>query len=102
VFPEDIERAAAGVEGVRAGNVIAFGTTGRKGRESIVVVAETRVDDAGPVREAVATRVTDAVGISAEIVLVRPGSLPKTSSGKLQRALCKTRYLDDILESVSF
>jgi fatty-acyl-CoA synthase len=101
VFPEDIERAAAGVEGVRAGNVIAFGTTGRKGRESIVVVAETRADDAEPVREAVATRVSDAVGISAEIVLVRPGSLPKTSSGKLQRSLCKARYHDDILESVS-
>ncbi len=101
VFPEDIERAAAGVEGVRAGNVIAFGTPGRKGRESIVVVAETRADDAGPVREAVSTRVTDAVGVSAEVVLVRPGSLPKTSSGKLQRSLCKTRYLEDILESVS-
>jgi fatty-acyl-CoA synthase len=101
VFPEDIERAAAAVEGVRAGNVIAFGAPGRKGRESVVVVAETRADDAEPVRDAVATRVTDAVGVSAEIVLVRPGSLPKTSSGKLQRSLCKTRYLDDILESVS-
>ena len=31
VFPEDIERAAAGVDGVRAGNVIAFGTTSRRG-----------------------------------------------------------------------
>lgn len=101
VFPEDIERAAAAVEGVRAGNVIAFGAPGRKGRESIVVVAETRADDAEPVRDAVSTRVTDAVGVSAEIVLVRPGSLPKTSSGKLQRSLCKTRYLDDILEPVS-
>jgi fatty-acyl-CoA synthase len=101
VFPEDIERAAAAVEGVRAGNVIAFGAPGRKGRESVVVVAETRADDAEPVRDAVATRVTDAVGVSAEIVLVRPGSLPKTSSGKLQRSLCKTRYLDDILEPVS-
>ncbi|MGZ4688250.1 MAG: fatty acyl-AMP ligase [Acidimicrobiia bacterium] len=101
VFPEDIERAAAAVEGVRAGNVIAFGAPGRKGRESIVVVAETRADDAEPVRDAVSTRVTDAVGVSAEVVLVRPGSLPKTSSGKLQRSLCKTRYLDDILESVA-
>lgn len=101
VFPEDIERAAAAVEGVRAGNVIAFGAPGRKGRESIVVVAETRADDAEPVRDAVSTRVIDAVGVSAEVVLVRPGSLPKTSSGKLQRSLCKTRYLHDILESVS-
>jgi fatty-acyl-CoA synthase len=101
VFPEDIERAAAGVEGVRAGNVIAFGSPGRRGRESVVVVAETRADDATTVRDAVAASVTDAVGVAAEVVLVRPGSLPKTSSGKLQRSLCKTRYLDDILEPVA-
>ncbi len=82
VFPEDIERAAAGVEGVRAGNVIAFGTRGRRGRESVVVVAETRVDDAAPLREAVAACVTDAVGVSAEVVLVRPGSLPEDVVGQ--------------------
>ncbi len=101
VFPEDIERAAAAVEGVRAGNVIAFGTPGRRGRESVVVVAETRADDAEPVRDAVSSRVVDVVGVSAEVVLVRAGSLPKTSSGKLQRALCKTRYLEDVLEPVA-
>jgi fatty-acyl-CoA synthase len=100
VFPEDIERAAAAVDGVRAGNVIAFGTTGRKGRESIVVVAETKADghSIGPVRTAVAERVTDVIGIPpSEIVLVAPGTLPKTSSGKLQRSLCRDRYLSDIL-----
>jgi fatty-acyl-CoA synthase len=103
VFPEDIERAVAGVDGVRAGNVIAFGTTGRRGREAIVVVAETKAEDDGaaPVRAAVAERVTDAIGIPpSEIVLVAPGTLPKTSSGKLQRALCKDRYLSDVLEPV--
>jgi fatty-acyl-CoA synthase len=102
VFPEDIERAAAGVDGMRAGNVIAFGTTGHKGRETIVVVAETKADDdAAPVRAAVAERVTDAIGIPpSEIVLVAPGTLPKTSSGKLQRSLCKDRYLSDVLEPV--
>ena len=103
VFPEDIERAAAGVDGVRAGNVIAFGTTSRRGREAIVVVAETKADDGGadPVRAAVAERITDAIGIPpSEIVLVAPGTLPKTSSGKLQRSLCKDRYLSDVLEPV--
>jgi fatty-acyl-CoA synthase len=33
-------------------------------------------------------------------VLVRPGSLPKTSSGKLQRSLCRSQYLDDTLAPV--
>ena len=102
VFPEDIERAAARVEGVRAGNVIAFGTTGRRGRESIVVVAETKADASmDPVRTEVAERVTNAIGIPpTEIILVASGTLPKTSSGKLQRSLCKDRYLSDILEPV--
>jgi fatty-acyl-CoA synthase len=100
VFPEDIERAAATVEGVRAGNVIAFGTPGRRGRERVVVVAETRADEVEPVRDAVASRVHDAVGVGPEVVLVTPGSLPKTSSGKLQRSLCKTQYQSDLLQPV--
>ena len=101
VFPEDVERAAASVEGVRAGNVIAFGTEGRRGREAVVVVAETKVDEIEGIRAAVAARVTDAVGVPPEdVVLVRPGTLPKTSSGKPQRSLCRRRYLGDELAPV--
>jgi len=101
VFPEDVERAAESVEGVRAGNVIAFGTEGRRGREAVVVVAETKHDEIAPIRAAVAARVTDAVGVPPEdIVLVRPGTLPKTSSGKPQRSLCRRRYLGDELAPV--
>jgi fatty-acyl-CoA synthase len=101
VFPEDVERAAASVEGVRAGNVIAFGTEGRRGREAVVVVAETKQDESAPIRAAVAARVTDAVGVPPEdVVLVRPGTLPKTSSGKPQRSLCRRRYLGDELTPV--
>lgn len=101
VFPEDVERAVANVEGVRPGNVIAFGVDGRKGRETLVVVAETKGDDIDLTRRMVGARVLDAVGIPAsEVVLVQPGSLPKTSSGKLQRSLCRDRYLGEELEPV--
>ena len=101
VFPEDVERAAESVAGVRAGNVIAFGTEGRRGREAVVVVAETKHDEIAQIRAAVAARVTDAVGVPPEdIVLVRPGTLPKTSSGKPQRSLCRRRYLGDELAPV--
>jgi fatty-acyl-CoA synthase len=101
VFPEDVERAAESVEGVRDGNVIAFGTEGRRGREAVVVVAETKDDEIALIRAAVAARVTDAVGVPPEeIVLVRPGTLPKTSSGKRQRSLCRRRYLGDELTPV--
>jgi fatty-acyl-CoA synthase len=99
VFPQDIERAVNHVAGVRAGNVIAFGTEGKRGREALVVVAESKSDELDEIRAAVKSAVYDAVGIPPEdVVLVQPGSLPKTSSGKLQRALCRTRYLDAELE----
>ncbi len=95
VFPEDVEDAVSRVEGVRAGNIIAFGCdTGR--RPGLVVVAETRSTEADELRLLVARAVKDAVGLAArEIVLVPAGTLPKTSSGKLQRSLCRTRYLAD-------
>jgi fatty-acyl-CoA synthase len=94
VFPEDVERAVALVDGVRAGNVIAFGVERRPGREGIVVVAETKDADILTLRAVVADRVRDAVGVPGEVVLVTPGTLPKTSSGKLQRSLCRSRYLE--------
>lgn len=101
VFPEDIERALADVDGVRAGNVIAFGVDNEQGKEGLVVVAESKADDLHEVRRSVAQRVRDAVGLPAkDIVLVAPGSLPKTSSGKLQRSLCKVRYLGAELQLV--
>ncbi|MPY93045.1 MAG: AMP-binding protein [Acidimicrobiia bacterium] len=107
VFPQDVERVVGEVDGVRAGNVIAFGVPGRHGKESLVVVAESRGalgDEAscGELRGAVATRVREAVGLPVrDVVLVPPSTLPKTSSGKLQRSLCKSRYLAKELDPVS-
>jgi fatty-acyl-CoA synthase len=99
VYPQDVERAVAEVSGVRAGNVIAFGTQNRKGRESLVVVAETRDEADATVTDEIAARVRDTVGIPpTEVVLVRSGTLPKTSSGKLQRTLCRERYLSEALD----
>src|SRR5205085_10342802 len=89
VFPEDVERAAATSEGVRAGNVIAFGVD-NNGKEGVVVVAETKGDDHLSTRRSVSRRVRAAIGLAPkDVVLVAPGSLPKTSSGKLQRSLCR-------------
>jgi fatty-acyl-CoA synthase len=100
VFPEDIERSVAEVEGVRAGNVIAFGVPGSR-REGVVVVAEATAEAPAGARDAVAARVRNVLGLAADdIVLVAPGTLPKTSSGKLQRSLCRDRYLGESLEGV--
>jgi len=101
VYPEDVERALASVDGVRAGNVIAFGVDGSHGKEGLIVVAESKSDDHAELRRSVAHRVLEAIGLTTkEIVLVEPGSLPKTSSGKLQRSLCKLRYLGKELRHI--
>jgi fatty-acyl-CoA synthase len=96
IYPTDIERAAGQVEGVRAGNVVAVrldvgSGVGSTRRESFAVVVESR--GAGDeqteerIRKDVTGRVVSAVGVRpARVVVVKPGSLPKTPSGKLRRA----------------
>jgi fatty-acyl-CoA synthase len=101
VFPEDIERACGTLDGVRAGNVIAFGVEGYKGKESVVVVAEVRTEDPAHVRDALHRRTLEVCGLPPrDVMLVKPGTLPKTSSGKLQRAKCRDLYLEESLDLV--
>lgn len=100
VYPQDIERVVGTIDGVRAGNVIAFGQPGRNGKEHVVVVAETRsTDDLDGLRTQISERSVESIGVPCrEVVLVKPSTLPKTSSGKLQRALCRQQYRDGDLE----
>ncbi len=93
VYPQDIEKVVGDVDGVRTGNVIAFGVEGRQGAQNIIVVAESKAGSDDELRRAITRVVTDSVGIPPkEIVLVEAGSVPKTSSGKLQRAACRAQY----------
>ena len=101
LFPEDIERACGRIEGVRAGNVIAFGVEGYKGKESVVIVAEVKGSDHAQIRRDIHHRALEVCGVPPrDVMLVRPGTLPKTSSGKLQRAKCREQYLHEELELV--
>lgn len=95
--PEEVERVAAGVGGVRPGNVAAFAVDGP--RSGLVVVAEVRGGAASGIRRAVAEQVESATGVvPAEVVLVAPGALPKTTSGKLQRGRCRQQFLAQELQ----
>lgn len=98
IYPEEIERAIGDLPGLRKGNVAAFGIERRRGREGIVVVAEARASVQGATESRVSSAVLSAVGVPpADVCLVHPRTLPKTSSGKLQRHLCKRQYLDGSL-----
>ena len=104
VWPEDIERAVNDLPGVRPGNVIAFGVEGRFGKEGIVVVAETKAtdDELEALRSSMSARIREAIGLPTnDIALISAGTMPKTSSGKLQRSECKARYLAGTLTPVS-
>jgi fatty-acyl-CoA synthase len=98
LYPHEAEELAAQAEGIRKGCVVAFGLNDEaSGTEKLVVVAETRERDASR-RAAIAARVTDLVsqglGIPPDRVeLIPPGSIPKTSSGKLRREETKQLYV---------
>ncbi len=99
IWPEDVEEAAQRVSGVRAGNAIAFSIdkTSGAGSEALVLIAETKQtpDEARMTATTVATTVKDHVGLAPrQVLLLEPGTLPKTSSGKVQRNLCRQQYLD--------
>jgi fatty-acyl-CoA synthase len=99
-YPQDMEWEASKVAGVRKGNVIAFGAKDPTGierdRERVVVAFEMqdveKTDHAHQLAQAVRKAVQEGMGLTLDdVVPCGPGVLPKTSSGKLQRA--KTREL---------
>ena len=86
IFPAEIERVAAQIRGVREGAVVAVGTDGDTTRPGLLITAEFRGPDEAGARSDVVARVASECGIvPASVVFVRPGSLPRTSSGKLRR-----------------
>jgi len=98
LVPQEIEEAAAEVEGVRRGCVVAFGVENPSlGTEALVVVAETRADDEADrdrLTAAVVERISAAVDVPPDrVVLVVPGAVPKTSSGKVRRADARALFL---------
>ncbi len=99
-YPQDMEWEAGKVPGVRKGNVIAFGARDPSGketdRERVVLAFEAQQADLATRAHGLVALVRKAVqegmGLTLDdVVPLGPGALPKTSSGKLQRA--KTREL---------
>jgi 8-amino-7-oxononanoate synthase/acyl carrier protein len=105
-YPQDIEHAVEEASTlVRAGSIAAFAVD-VEGRERVAVVAEVERGRREPAEiaaafEAIRKRLATEHELAVEaIVLVRPNSVPKTSSGKIQRHACKRQFLDGTLEVV--
>lgn len=97
-FAEDIEAAAAMVPGVRAGGLCVFSVDDpARGTEEVVLVAEVNEKRPG-IEEEIKVAVTEATGCKPDrVVLVAPRTVPKTSSGKIQRFMARNWYLDGSL-----
>jgi 1-acyl-sn-glycerol-3-phosphate acyltransferase len=104
LYPHEVEELASRAEGIRKGCVVAFGVKGAgTGTEKLVIVAESRETEAKK-RAAIAAVISDAVarglGLPPDRVeLIPPGSIPKTSSGKLRREETKQLYLAGTLSA---
>ncbi len=98
LYPHEVEELAARAEGIRKGCIVAFGLKDEaSGTEKLIVVAESRERDAtrrAAIASAVTERVLQGLGLPPDRVeLIPPGSIPKTSSGKLRREETKNLYL---------
>ena len=98
-YPDDIE---ATVQEITGGRVAAIAVPNVQ-TEKLVVIAELKrrpaADEESPyraVKRDVSSKVSAAHGLRvADLVVVQPGSIPITSSGKVRRSACVERYLAD-------
>lgn len=102
-YPQDVEKTVEQSHpALRQGFGAAFSVE-VKGKEELVVVQEVmrsflnrlNTDDVmGNIREAISEHHELQV---FDIVLVTPGTVPKTSSGKIQRSICRQQFLTNAL-----
>ncbi|WP_225828642.1 AMP-binding protein [Streptomyces naphthomycinicus] len=97
LYPEDFEFTTERIPGIRLGNVMAFSL---RASENMIVVAETSLT--GPPAQQLAHTVRETLSQELsyaphDVVLVSPKTLPKTTSGKRQRGLCRTQYEANLL-----
>ena len=104
-YPADIELACEeAVPAPRPGCGAAFGVQGA-GRERVAIVYEVSASpslDSDAVISDVRLAVTRALGPPLDtVVLVMTRTVPKTSSGKVQRSLCRSLLLSGGLDVVA-
>ena len=104
LYPHEVEELAARAEGIRKGCIVAFGLTDEaSGTEKLIVVAESREREAArraAIVAAVTEQVSQGLGLPPDRVeLIPPGSIPKTSSGKLRREETKQLYISGKLSA---
>jgi acyl-CoA synthetase (AMP-forming)/AMP-acid ligase II/acetyltransferase-like isoleucine patch superfamily enzyme/acyl carrier protein len=99
LHPADLERVLDDEPEIKAGRVAAFGVFNEsEGTEDVVVLAEfggARVSDLDRIACSAQDRLAATLGVAAQRVeILRPNWLVKSSSGKISRAGCRSKYLE--------
>ncbi|MEA3419003.1 MAG: AMP-binding protein [Campylobacterota bacterium] len=97
IYPDELEKVVGNIPGIRKGCIAVFGSMDQKTQtEQLVVIAETRSDDSDEHRKLqseINALSIDLTGIPPDkIVLAPPGSVLKTSSGKIRRSASRERF----------
>ncbi len=97
ISPYELEQAVGDLAGVRRGCVAVFGSRdAAAGTERVVVLAEMRERDASrhdDLKRMINDLAVNLIGAPADdIVLAPPGTVPKTSSGKIRRNAAREYY----------
>jgi fatty-acyl-CoA synthase len=94
LHPQDLEWGVDELAGIRRGRTVAFGTEDADGRARLVMVVEPNgTVDGEQLIAGVRRRMADLYGLYVDDVVIAPsGTVARTSSGKVQRALTKARY----------
>lgn len=91
--PHSVEWLVEMLPGVRAGGVVAF-TCPDEATEQVVVVAEARPSAAAGLSDLVRREVSEQLGLAVhDVVLRKPRTIAKTTSGKPRRQEMRRRYL---------
>jgi acyl-CoA synthetase (AMP-forming)/AMP-acid ligase II len=93
--PQDFEAALDGLAGVRTGCAVAVGYVPAGAYdEALAMLVETTPGGPPSLATDVAARVLQRTGIAvSHVELLVPGTLPRTSSGKLRRLEARTQWL---------
>ena len=107
-YPQDIELTVQKSHPALRQNCGAAFTVEQNSQQRLVVVQEIeraylRQLDIKEVVGNITEAAIDNHGLQIyAIVLIKPGSIPKTSSGKIQRHICRRRFIDGTLNEVSY
>jgi amino acid adenylation domain-containing protein len=105
IYPQDIEQVVeTEVEATRKGRIAAFSVETSAGEGIGVAVEVSRGMQKRVAVETLVRALNEAVSASCReslsvVVLLNPGALPKTSSGKLQRAACRQGWRERTLDA---